>query len=147
MSSFNVSYNAGGVIDRVKVIDEVKKMNLPEHVSPDVNMVSSKGFRLHATSEEAVSFTQVFNKDVYLCEMEISCEEYDDLDYWELSIDNEKICETMYTQQMPKDTTIGHDFSIFPKVPSGSELKFEFYNASGRPKKIWVMISYMYKQE
>lgn len=138
---FDVSYSAGGVID------EVKKMSLPEHVSPDVNKVCSKGFRLEALDSTPVSFTKIFDKDVYLSELEITCEEYNDLDYWELSIGEEKLCETMYTQQMPSETSIGYDFTIYPKIVSGSELEFVFHNVSNIPKKIWITVSYMYKQE
>jgi len=151
-----VSVIAGGQLEKldninniqsVNQIDLIKKIQYPEALVPDVDMPGTKGFRINITSDEVsdTPVTHSFDMDVYLSSINVTCETYDDLDYWELSIGTDKLCESIYTLDVPVDSNSGVGFQIFPKITSGTVVTFNFHNGSAIPKKVWVTLGYMYK--
>ena len=139
MGAFTTNFNVGGTID------EIKKISFPENLMPNVNCVGTKGFRLVCDgTTNPVTAKYTFDKDVYLTDIEISCSEYDDLDFWEFQKGSTKMCETMYTQELPKDSSISSGFQIYPKVIAGTEVTVFFYNNSGIAKTVWATLGYMF---
>lgn len=138
-NDFSVNYVAGGVIDKIKNI------GIPDPYLPKCNQIGSKGFRVEATNEAGiVTAKHTFDKDIYLSDISVSCEELYDFDFWELECGTIKICETMFTLQPPPNTTIGNSFQLFPKILAGTEIKFSFHNDSGYANKVWMTLGYMY---
>lgn len=135
----NVSYVAGGQIDLIK------KINLPESIQPDVNMTSSKGFRLELFADQLTAeVIYTTDKLMYISSVSVSCDRYDDLDYWELQIGSNMICETMYTLDS-SDGGATSGFQIFPKATPNTDIKFTFFNDSNIPKRVWITLGFMYK--
>jgi len=138
---------SGDVVASVIVggqIDKIKEIGYPEAILPkSVNDIRLKGFRLESLDNIPVSFTHNFTKDIYLTHISVSYEESNDLDYWEFEIGTDKICETIYTQEIGDDNISSQGFSIVRKITTGTDIKFSFYNESNIPKKVWVTIGYM----
>ena len=147
---FNVVQVVGGKINEVKkvsVIEKIQSIDYPEYVVPDVDSIGTKGMRITVDAVVGDSTSQViFTTDVYLSDIVVSCESYEDLDYWELNGDI-KLCETVYTLESKYNAgTPGNSFGIYPKVLAGTPLIFTFHNGSGTAKRIWATIGYMFKK-
>jgi hypothetical protein len=147
----NVSYNSGGTID---TIGEIKKIHFPEAMFPDADTARMKGFRLDVpaglTSPPPVECS--FSTDIYLVDIGVACSGYYDGDYWEMTLvdpngGEEKMCETMYTKELPENIAIGNSLNLAQKVLAGTKLRFSFFNISGTSKKVWPTIRYLYKKE
>ena len=147
----NVSYNAGGVID---TIGEIKKIHFPEPMFPDADTARMKGFRLDVPPGMTIpaSVEQVFTHDIYLVDIGVACSGYHDGDYWELELHSpsgnsiEKMCETMYTKELPENIAIGNSLNLAQKIPANTTIRFIFYNISGTSKKVWPTIRYLFKK-
>lgn len=150
----NVSYNAGGTID---TIGEIKRIHFPEAMFPDADTARMKGFRLDipagVTAPQTVETT--FTMDIYLVDIGVACSGYHDGDYWELELvtvngtdeQTEKMCETMYTKELPENIAIGNSLNLAQKIPAGTKIRFVFYNISGTSKKVWPTMRYLFKKE
>lgn len=140
--SFNTVYNAGGIIE------EVKKINLPASLFPAGNTPKTKGFRLDVPPMPGVyeiKYSVPF--EISLIDASLACSGYHDLDYWELEVEDIKICETMYTKELPENISQGNSAKIAYTISPDTVIRFKFYNNSGTSKKVWYTIRYLYKKE
>jgi len=139
---FNINYNAGGVIDLVK------KVNLPESLFPSGNTPKTKGFRMDIPAlpgKSEITYSVPF--EINLVDASIACSGYHDLDYWEVEVDGIKICETMYTKELPENISQGNSSKIAYTIPANTVIKLQFYNMSATSKKAWYTLRYLYKKE
>lgn len=135
---FNVVNAAGGNLDKVKVIDEVKKINLPDHLFPSKTRPFTKGFRMEVPPTVGPFTTEYIpDVDMELLDIALACSGYGDNDYWELEIGGEKIIETMYTKELPQHVNTGTQMYTVEKVPAGTTIKLSFYNDSRTTKTVW----------
>lgn len=141
--SFNVNYNAGGVID------EIKKVNLPERFFPNGDTPKMKGFRIDVPAiagEYSLEYVAP-EGDIDLIDVSIACSGYHDGDYWDFEVGNTKICETLYTRELPENIAQSNAVRLFYKIKRDTVMKMIFNNISGTSKKVWFTIKYLYKEE
>lgn len=135
---FNTSYIVGGIID------EVKKVRLPEGLFPTLTTPFMKGFRIdipaiNAMYEEIYTLTQ----DMELIDIGLACSGYGDGDYWEVLINDEKIIETMYTKEIPEHINMGSTLYTVYKCVSGTNIKIRFHNESNSSKIAWFNLRFL----
>jgi hypothetical protein len=139
---FNINYNAGGTID------EVKKVNLPASLFPSGNTPKTKGFRMDIPAlPGVVEIVYSVPFEINLIDASMACSGYHDLDYWEIEIDGIKICETMYTKELPENISQGNSAKIAYTIPADTKIKMQFNNQSATSKKAWFTLRYLYKKE
>ena len=134
--SFAISYVAGGVID------EVRKLPYPHFSKFTVPYI--KGRMIDVTAEARVfsdSYSLPFPTE--FLSVAFASSEYCVGDYWELTIGDVKICETIYTKELPESVSMGNSFGIVYPVLENTTLKFDFYNVSGTPKTVWYNIKFL----
>lgn len=64
-------------------------------------------------------------------------------DYWELTVNGVKVCETIYTKELPESVSMGNSFGIVYPLPEDAEIKFDFYNVSGEAKQVWYNVKFL----
>lgn len=142
--AFNTTYSAGGQLDKVTVIEEVKKVNLPAHLFPTKTRPFTKGFRIEVPTLLG-PYTKEFTPDVdmELLDVSLACSGYGDDDYWELEIGEEKIIETMYTKELPQHINTGTNMYTVEHIPAGTTIKLSFYNTSQTSKTVWFDLRFL----
>lgn len=138
--AFAISYLAGGVVD------EVRKLPYPHFSKFTVPYVRG---RMIDVAEEARVFTDTYALPfpTEFLSVALACSEYCIGDYWELTIGEVKICETIYTKELPESVSMGNSFGIVYPVFANTVLKFDFYNISGTPKAVWYNIKFLRKAD
>jgi hypothetical protein len=136
------AYNIGGRIDLIKEIA------YPEQLMPKgANTVKRKGFKLVTVDATPVVITYTIpgTNPAWICELSVTPERCEDPDYWEFEVGTNKVCETMYTQEVSDGGTLVGNFEIYQRVEAGIELKFTFVNDSGTVKKVWLTLGYIFQ--
>ncbi|MED2002414.1 hypothetical protein P4V86_03450 [Brevibacillus laterosporus] len=64
-------------------------------------------------------------------------------DYWELTIGKEKVCQTIFTKELPESVSMGNSFGIVYPIEAGTPIKFDFVNTSGQAKSVWYNIKFL----
>ena len=133
--SFAISYVAGGVIDKVR---ELPYPHFSKYPVPYI-----KGRRIEVSGEGVFndSFSLPFPTE--FLSVAFAASEYCDGDYWELTIGGVKVCETVYTKELPESVSMGNSFGIVYPLEENTVLKFDFYNVSGNPKSVWYNIKFL----
>ena len=134
--AFNVIYSAGGVIDKVR---EFPYPQFPKKVIPWV-----KGFMLNVTATNDVfSYTYTLPEDMELVSIAMACSTYGIGDYWEVQAGSEKICETIYTKELPESVGMGNYLSVVYPMSQNSAITMYFYNNSGTAKQVWFNFKFL----
>jgi hypothetical protein len=123
-------------------IDKVRELPYPHFSKYNVPYV--KGRKIDVTTSPTKftdSFTLPFNVE-YLS-IAMSCSAYGLGDYWELFIGNVRICEQIYTKELPESVSMGNSFGIVYPVNSNVTFKFDFYNVSGIAKQVWYNMKFL----
>lgn len=133
--SFSVSYVAGGVIDKVR---ELPYPHFSKYTVPYI-----KGRRIRA--EGGGVFTDTFSLPfpTEFLSVAFAASEYCDGDYWELTLGDVKICETIYTKELPESVSMGNSFGIVYPLEENTTIKFDFHNVSGTAKSIWYNVKFL----
>lgn len=134
--SFSISYVAGGVIDKVR------ELPYPHFSKKTIPYIRG---RMIDVSASATVFSDSYSLpfDTEFLSIAFASSEYCIGDYWELSIGGIKVCETIYTKELPESVSMGNSFGIVYPVPANTELKFDFYNVSGEAKTVWYNIKFL----
>lgn len=119
MSGFGIGYLAGGRLD---------PPFMPTKVKPFI-----KGDTLQVSVMGAYRKDTPITLDGELLSVAVGCSMYEPKDYWNLYLDGDIICETVYTKNVPE----GMFFLAVIPVLAGSTLTFEFVNNGGRAKYVW----------
>lgn len=134
--SFQIVYLSGGVVDKVRELPypHFSKKTIPYIRGRRIDVVQSTGV-----------FTDTYTLpfDAEFLSVAFACSEYCVGDYWELTINSEKLCETIYTKELPESVSMGNSFGIVYPVPANSEIKFDFYNVSGSAKQVWYNVKFL----
>ncbi len=133
--SFSVSYVAGGVIDKVR------QLPYPHFYIYTVPYI--KGRRIELTGGWVFSDTFCLPFPVEFLSVAFAASEYCDGDYWELTLGDVKVCETIYTKELPESVSMGNSFGIVYPLEENTPIKFDFYNVSGQPKSVWYNIKFL----
>lgn len=134
--AFEVIYSAGGIIDKVK---EFPYPQFPKKVVPFV-----KGFKLDVPASTGVfTHTYVLPEDMELVSIAMACSSYGIGDYWEVQAGEEKICETIYTKELPESVGMGNYLSVVYPLPQNAAITMYFYNESGTAKQVWFNFKFL----
>ena len=98
--SFNVSYVAGGVIDKVR--------QLPYPHFSIYTVPYIKGRRIRADGGGVFTDTFSLPFPTEFLSVAFAASEYCDGDYWELTLGDTKVCETIYTKELPESVSMGN---------------------------------------
>ena len=132
---FTVGYSAGGVLDRIKAIDQLPYPFFPTKRKPLI-----KGFILEVPAVQGV-FTVEYtpSSDAELIGVSVAASGYAVPDFWELEVGQDKLFETIYTKELPEWIVLG-PFLVFP-VLAGTTIRFSFHNDSRTSKQVWLNLS------
>ena len=134
--SFTPNYNVGGIIDLLR--------NLPYPLFPRKQKPFHKGFDVKMPARAGVySFEYVPELDVEFTGIAVACSGYREGDYWELSVGEEKLFETIYTKELPESHSVGAGFGMIYPVEKGTRIKFDFYNDSRTSKTVWINLKFL----
>lgn len=138
--SFSVVYVAGGVIDKVR---ELPYPHFSKFEEPFV-----KGRMIDVTASPTV-FTDSYSLPfpTEFLSVAFAASVYCVGDYWELSINGVKVCETIYTKELPESVSMGNSFGIVYPLPANAAIKFDFYNVSGQTKQVWYNVKFLRRKE
>ena len=147
MSGLSPTYNVGGVMDdvkRVRVVDEVKKINFPPHLFPELSRPFTKGFRMEVPPLRGLyQKTYTVPQDMELIDVGLACSGYGDEDFWELQVGPNKIIETMYTKELPQHINMGATLYVVEKIPAGTDITLYFRNNSSSSKTVWFDLRFL----
>ena len=134
--SFSINYLAGGVVDKVR------ELPYPHFSKKTIPFIRG---RMIDVTASATTFTDTFSLpfDTEFLSVAFACSDYCDGDYWEFSIDGLKVCETIYTKELPESVSMGNSFGIVYPVPKNSEIKFDFFNVTGTAKQVWYNVKFL----
>lgn len=133
---FQITHPVGGVIDKLR------ELPYPHFSKKTVPYVKGRAIQV---STEARPFVDSYSLpfDTEFLSIAFAASEYCVGDYWELKIGEEKICETIYTKELPESVSMGNSFGIVLPVPADTVLEFTFYNVSGTAKQVWYNIKFL----
>ncbi|MEK3920166.1 MULTISPECIES: hypothetical protein [unclassified Paenibacillus] len=134
--AFNVSYIAGGVIDKVRELPypHFSKKTIPFIRGQMLDIPASK-------TTKSDTFTLAY--DTEFLSIAFAASHYCVGDYWELMIGTEKVCRTIYTKELPESVSMGNSFGIVYPIPAGTPITFDFYNAVAEAKSVWYNIKFL----
>lgn len=134
--SFSISYVAGGVIDKVR------ELPYPHFSKKTIPYIRGRMIDVTATTDVfSDSFSLPF--DTEFLSVAFACSEYCPGDYWELTLGDVKVCETIYTKELPESVSMGNSFGIVYPLPANTTIKFDFYNISGSAKQVWYNVKFL----
>jgi len=137
--SFTVSYVAGGVIDKVR--------QLPYPHFSIYTVPYIKGRRIEASGSGVYTDTFSLPFPSEFLSVAFAASEYCDGDYWELTLGDTKVCETIYTKELPESVSMGNSFGIVYPLDENTPIKFAFHNVSGKSKSVWYNIKFLRGEE
>ena len=137
--SFVVSHVAGGVIDKVR--------QLPYPHFSIFTVPYIKGRRIKAEGEGVFVDTFSLPFPTEFLSVAFAASKYCDGDYWELTLGDVKVCETIYAKELPESVSMGNSFGIVYPLKENTVIKFEFHNVSGEVKFIWYNIKFLREGE
>ncbi|MNR32851.1 hypothetical protein D3C85_1504750 [compost metagenome] len=76
------------------------------------------------------------NKDVEFLSVSVACTGYLFPDYWEVTIGDYKIYETIYTKEVPQTVMSGAFGLMNYQVPAGTPIRIDFVNQSQTSKQV-----------
>lgn len=163
--SFVVSYNAGGVLDKVKGVKSVETINNLENVEEieniqNVNLVKGvdnvaevgkiKGF---ATKTQPYNFMKMFDikaqtgdyefeiampeMDCEILAISLTCSGYGEDDNYDLYFNGVCWFDKWYCSEVKEGLFLGTSTYVYD-APGNSLMKLVFHNDSGTQKKIWL---------
>lgn len=155
MGTFNVNYNAGGVIDEVKKIRRLDSIDSIENIKTldTVKEVGKiKGF---ATKTQPFNTMRSFDipalpgdyefeiilpdKEIEILALSLTCSGYGEDDHYDLYVNSVKWFEDWYCSEVKEGLFLGTSTYVY-SAPALSTIKLIFKNDSQTSKKIWLGI-------
>ena len=136
----NLKNIEGGTIDRIKSIDSLPTLDIsfPDYIVPKYKQPYTKGFKLDVPALDGVytiSYTATSNLE--LIDVAIACSGYNTDDYWNLSVNDTVLFETIYTKEIPQHVNMGTTLFTVYQVNIGDIIKLDFYNIGAESKIVW----------
>ncbi|QDS36264.1 hypothetical protein [Brevibacillus brevis] len=136
---FSVAYSGGGVIDKVR---ELPYPHFSKFTEPFI-----RGRMLDVTaSKQVFSDTYALPYPTEFLSVAFATNNYCVGDYWELSLDGVKVCETIYTKELPESVSMGNSFGIVYPLKPNAQVRFDFHNITGTEKKVWYNVKFLRKK-
>ncbi|WP_426455277.1 hypothetical protein ACP26L_36335 (plasmid) [Paenibacillus sp. S-38] len=136
--SFQLVYAAGGTIDKIR---ELPYPHFSKFTRPFI-----RG-RMIDVTDTPTKFTDTYSLP-YATEflsVAFAASEYCVGDWWELTVNGDKVCETIYTKELPESVSMGNSFGIVYPLPANADIKFEYMNVSGTAKQVWYNVKFLRK--
>ncbi len=132
---FEVSYVAGGELDKVKrlnYVEEIKnfaQLSQPYNKMTMINIPAIYGiYDLDYTSPD---------EEMELLSLVVTCSGYGENDYYNLYVNDELWFDTWFPTEVKEGLYIGTSTYVY-KLDPGSNIKLKFVNISGTSKKLWL---------
>jgi hypothetical protein len=137
-SGFNIVYVGGGVIDKIRELPypHFSKYPKPYTLGNKIEVLAEARLFSHTTTLPfPVEFLSVaFASSIY-------CDD----DYWELTIGTDKICQQIWTKELPESVSMGNSFGIVFPVATNTPITFDFFNGSGTAKMVKYNLKFLRK--
>lgn len=119
--SFNISYIGGGTIDKVRELPypHFSKYTIPFVLGRSINVDGAGWFEDSFQLEFPTEFLSVA----------FACSYYCIGDFWELYLGDQKICNSIYSKELPESVSMGNSFGIVYPLPAKTKITFRFYSA------------------
>lgn len=151
--SFNVNYTAGGVLDKVKNVENIDKMVELEQVS-NVTMVQEVGkIKNFPQKSQPYNTMQMFDipalpgpfvftmtlppKEVEILALTLTCSGYGEDDHYDLEFNGVKWFEDWYCSEVKEGLFLGTSTYVY-LAPASSSITLTFKNDSKTSKKVWL---------
>ena len=129
---FHVVYVAGGEIDKVKYVNEIKnfaQLSQPYNKMTMINIPAIAGvYDLDYISP---------NENMELLAITVTCSGYGENDYYNLWVNDELWFDTWFPTEVKEGLYIGTSTYVYKLTPE-SKFKMKFVNISGTAKKLWL---------
>lgn len=129
---FHVVYVAGGEIDKVKYVNEIKnfaQLSQPYNKMTMINIPAIAGvYDLDYISP---------NENMELLAITVTCSGYGENDYYNLWVNDELWFDTWFPTEVKEGLYIGTSTYVYKLAPE-SKFKMKFVNMSGTAKKLWL---------
>ncbi|MGG1263856.1 hypothetical protein [Brevibacillus laterosporus] len=134
MGAFGGNISLGGDIDRVGKIGALPHPQFPNKTVPKV-----KGIWIDVPPNIGV-YSKIItaDKDVEFINASLAASGYLHPDYWEFTIGNYKLFETIYTKELPQTIYSGTMMSMVYPVVKDTPFRIDFINNSGTSKQVWI---------
>ena len=157
---FQVSYIAGGELDKVKKINSVEfiedgrldEVDLLHDVEKVAYLEKIKNFAQLAQPYNKMVMMNVPaidgvydldytspDENVELISIVVTCSGYGENDYYNLYVDDELWFDTWFPTEVKEGLYIGTSTYVY-ELPASSKIKLKFVNISGTAKKVWLGI-------
>lgn len=153
MSNFNVSYNAGGTVDKIKQINELQKVNNVNEVKVVGEIKHLGGIQGFATKTQPYSTMikidapasieliseeiQLPEKEVEVLAITVTCSGYGEDDYYDLWFNDNLWFDKWYCSEVKDGLFLGSSTYVY-LAPANSKIRINFHNTSRTSKKVWV---------
>jgi hypothetical protein len=167
-NTFNVSYNAGGTIDKVRNIKELESVQSMENlVNVEVvqkieeigSLGSIKGFAtktqpynvmkmidIPAGVEEIQEVIVLPNKEVEILAFTVTCSGYGEDDKYDLYFNGKLWFENWYCSEVKEGLFLGTSTYVY-LAPPESRIRIHFHNSSNTSKKVWIGVRMLVDDE
>ena len=151
-NSFNISYNAGGTVDKVKNIKEVEHLNSVDVVQKVAEIGGIQGFATKnrpynsmvkidvpaglSIVEEEIDLP---DKDVEILALTLTCSGYGEDDHYDLWFNDQLWFDKWYCSEVKEGLFLGTSTYVYVAPPK-SKIRLRFYNTSQSSKKVWLGI-------
>lgn len=130
--AFQVSYVAGGEIDKVRYVQKIKnfaQLTQPYNKMVMMNVPAIAGmYDIEWTSPD---------ENMELLAIVVTCTGYGENDYYNIYVNNELWFDTWFPTEVKEGHYIGTSTYVY-ELKAQSTIKLRFMNISGTAKKVWL---------
>lgn len=132
---FNVSYGAGGELDKVKKVEYVDKIKNLAYFSKPYNKM--KMINIPALDGIYDLEYETPDETVELLAIVVTCTGYGENDYYNIFVNDELWFDTWFPTEVKEGLYLGTSTYV-AELPPKTRIKMRFVNISGTAKKVWM---------
>lgn len=132
---FDVSYIAGGELDKVKRLDYIEEIKNFAQLSQPYNKMTMINIPA-ITGVYDLDYTSP-NEETELLSLVVTCSGYGENDYYNLFVNDELWFDTWFPTEVKEGLFIGTSTYVY-KLPAASKVKLKYVNITGTAKKLWL---------
>lgn len=153
MGNFNVNYNAGGTVDKVKRIanlEEVDNVSNIENVNTIEEINKIRGFASKTQPYNLMTYIDIPamkgeyeeimflpSQEVEILAISLTCSGYGEDDHYDLYFNDRIWFDNWYCAEVKEGLFLGSSTYVYA-APPNSKIKIVFKNDSGTSKKVWI---------